>query len=61
MYYLLQEAGRLVEIIYNDFANASLRRAITEEFYGKSFRVFKVNIVLFIGLAGFLVVSVLSY
>lgn len=36
-----KEAGRLVEIIYNDFANASLRRAITEEFYGKSFRVFK--------------------
>ena len=35
------EASEIVEIAYNDYANALQRAALVEEFYGPTFALFK--------------------
>lgn len=35
------EAGEVVEIAYNDYANAAQRTALIQEFYGSEFALFK--------------------
>ena len=37
----LQEASEVVELAYNDYANAAQRLSLLEEFYGPSFTLFK--------------------
>ena len=39
----LQEASDVVEYAYNEYANASQRLALLEDFYGPSFQLFKVS------------------
>lgn len=36
-----KEAGEIVEVIYNNYANATQRNSIVEEFYGKAFQLLK--------------------
>lgn len=43
MWACLQEAAEIIECAYNDYANASQRAALVEEFYGPSFALFKVS------------------
>lgn len=38
-----KEAVELVELAYNDYANASERSLLVQEFYGPQFAVFKDN------------------
>ena len=35
------EAGEIVELAYNDYANAAQRTALIQEFYGSEFALFK--------------------
>ena len=42
-YFYIQEAGELVEMAYNEYANQGQRAALVEEFYGPSFSLFKVS------------------
>ncbi len=35
------EAGEIVEMAYNDYANAAQRTALIQEFYGSEFALFK--------------------
>lgn len=42
LYDWFQEASDVVELAYNDYANASQRLSLLEEFYGPSFTLFKV-------------------
>lgn len=35
------EAGDVVEVAYNDYANATQRKALIQEFYGTDFALFK--------------------